>query len=137
LNFSISRRSDIVVDVTPLIDIIFQLVLFFMVSTEFVTTPGIEVDLPRSSSDMILRDDNELEIWVSADGVVEVDDVAVDWDTLQQSMSRVVQNNPNTLVIVKADRDVDHGLVVSVLDLARSSGLARLAIATQSSQDDR
>ena len=137
MNFSISRRSDIVVDVTPLIDIIFQLVLFFMVSTEFVTTPGIEVDLPRSSSDMILRDDNELEIWVSADGVVEVDDVAVDWDTLQQSMSRVVQNNPNTLVIVKADRDVDHGLVVSVLDLARSSGLARLAIATQSSQDDR
>ena len=49
MNFSRARRVDPVVDVTPLIDIIFQLVLFFMVSTTFVSAPGIEVDLPRYS----------------------------------------------------------------------------------------
>ncbi len=46
-------------DVTPLIDIIFQLVLFFMVSTTFVTSPGIQVDLPRSSAQTIIREKQE------------------------------------------------------------------------------
>jgi biopolymer transport protein ExbD/biopolymer transport protein TolR len=55
VNFSgATRRDSSAIDVTPLIDIIFQLVLFFMVSTTFISSPGIEVDLPRSSSETIL-----------------------------------------------------------------------------------
>ncbi len=50
MNFAVRRREESRVDVTPLIDIIFQLVLFFMGSTTCVTSPGIQVDLPRSSA---------------------------------------------------------------------------------------
>lgn len=132
MNFSgATRRDSSAIDVTPLIDIIFQLVLFFMVSTTFISSPGIEVDLPRSSSETILQDDNDIEIWVTRDGVVRVDDEAVDWSGLRTRIADAQRVNPRTLVIVKADKDVDHGRVVAVMDLARSMGLSRLAIATE------
>ena len=137
MNFSRARRDDMVVDVTPLIDIIFQLVLFFMVSTTFVTAPGIEVDLPRSSSDTILRDKDDLSIWVSDDGAVYVDDQPVDFKGLRQALSVAAQRNPATLIVLKADRQVDHGRVVAIMDAARGYGLTKLAIATEVNEADR
>ena len=137
MNFSRARREDVVVDVTPLIDIIFQLVLFFMVSTTFVTAPGIEVDLPRSSADTVLREKDDLNLWVTSDGAVFVDDEGVDTAGLRKALQVAAQSNPSTLVIIKADRAVDHGRVVAVMDLARGYGLTRLAIATEVSSEDR
>jgi len=131
VNFSARRRDEVVLDVTPLIDIIFQLVLFFMVSTTFVTSPGIEVDLPRSSSQTILRDNDDLQVWVTEGGSVFVDNDPVDWSALNAAFLAARENNPSTLIIVKADKEVEHGQVVAVMDLARSLGLNRLAIATE------
>ena len=137
MNFARSRRAEVVVDVTPLIDIIFQLVLFFMVSTTFVTSPGIEVDLPRSSSDTILRDRDDINLWVTTDGAVYIEDAPVDWSMLRGALQRAATSNPSTLIIIKADRDVEHGRVVAVMDLARSLGLNRLAIATEVNEGDQ
>jgi len=137
VNFSRSRRAEPVVDVTPLIDIIFQLVLFFMVSTTFVTAPGIEVDLPRSSADTVLREQDDLSIWIASDGAVYVDDNPVDFAGLKSAMDSAAQKNPNTLVMLKADREVDHGRVVAVMDAARNRGLTQLAIATEVRSSDK
>ena len=135
MNFSRSRRVEPVVDVTPLIDIIFQLVLFFMVSTTFVSAPGIEVDLPRSSSDTVLRDTDDLNIWVSNDGAVYIEEDAVDFQGLTEALSEAARRNPSTLVVIKADKEVGHGRVVTVMDAARSRGLTQLAIATELSPE--
>lgn len=131
MNFVAKRRPEVVVDITPLIDIIFQLVLFFMVSTTFVSTPGIQVDLPRSSSDVILRDKSEVRVWVTAEGAVMIDDHAVTWDGLRQTFRDAAGKDGSTMVVIKADKSVEHGRVVAVMDLARSMGLSRLAIATE------
>jgi biopolymer transport protein ExbD len=137
VKFSRARRDDMIVDVTPLIDIIFQLVLFFMVSTTFVTAPGIEVDLPRSSSDTILRDKDDISIWVGDDGAVYVDDQPVDFKGLRSALSGAAQKNPATLIVIKADREVEHGRVVAIMDAARGYGLTKLAIATEVTEADR
>ena len=136
MNFSRSRRLEPVVDVTPLIDIIFQLVLFFMVSTTFISAPGIEVDLPRSSSDTVLQDKDDLNVWVAGDGAVYVDEEPVDFAGLQAALNRAAQSNPSTLIVIKADRAVDHGRVVAVMDAARNQGLTQLAIATEINSTD-
>lgn len=136
MNFARTRRAEVVVDVTPLIDIIFQLVLFFMVSTTFVNAPGIEVDLPKSSSDTILRDQDDVNLWVTSDGAVFLDEAPVSWDALKAALAGAASANPGTMVIIKADREVDHGRVVAVMDLARGLGLNRLAIATEVSGAD-
>ncbi|MFT5586767.1 MAG: biopolymer transport protein ExbD [Cognaticolwellia sp.] len=129
MNFKRQRREETRVDVTPLIDIIFQLVLFFMVSTTFITAPGIQVDLPRSSAQQILQDDSDINIWMTNEGQVYVDELPVDWSTLDAKLS-AASSDSQTLVIIKADTEVEHGRVVRVMDLARSKGLNRLAIAT-------
>lgn len=137
MNFSRSRRQEVGVDVTPLIDIIFQLVLFFMVSTTFVTAPGLEVDLPRSSADTVLRDTEDVSVLIGEDGSVFVDDVAVDLGGLNAALERVAASDLNTLVLLKADRSVSHGRVVAIMDAVRSKGLTRLAIATETRTAER
>ena len=128
MKFAGGRRVASPVDVTPLIDIIFQLVIFFMVTTNFITTPGIEVDLPRSSADTILRDDNDIKVWVKSDGQVMLDEEPATLGSLQQAFRAA---RKDAQVVIKADKEVDHGRVVQVMDLARSHGLSRLAIATE------
>lgn len=124
------KREPLRVDVTPLIDIIFQLVLFFMVSTTFISTPGIQVDLPRSSAQTVIREQQDLNIWVTNDGEIYIDQDAVSFAELTERMNEVANVDPSTMIIIKADSDVDHGRVVTVMDLARARGLTRLAIAT-------
>ncbi len=131
MNFSARRREEPLVDVTPLIDIIFQLVIFFMVSTTFVTEQGIEVDLPRSSSQTILRERNDVQVKVTSDGAIYVEDEAVSWDELSATLRETAARGQGGMVIIKADQAVDYGRAVAVLDLARSLGL-QLALATES-----
>ena len=131
MNFSARRREEPLVDVTPLIDIIFQLVIFFMVSTTFVTEQGIEVDLPRSSSQTILRERNDVQVKVTSDGAIYVDDESVTWDGLTEKLRATAAKGQGGMVIIKADQSVDYGRAVAVLDLARSLGL-QLALATES-----
>ncbi len=137
MNFRKRRRAETRVDVTPLIDIIFQLVLFFMVSTTFVTTPGIQVDLPRSSSDTILRERNDLNVWMTDEGSVFLNDTALSWDALGAAFRAASKDDPQTLVILKADTNIDHGRVVGIMDLARREGLFNLAIATEARHSEQ
>jgi biopolymer transport protein ExbD len=136
VNFTVRRRDESRVDVTPLIDIIFQLVLFFMVSTTFVTSPGIQVDLPRSSAQTIVREKQDINVWMTADGALYLEREAMTWQVLADRLSQAAVRDPNTMVIIKADTEVDHGRVVAVMDLARGRGLTRLAIATEVSSEN-
>ena len=136
MRFIASRRPDPSIDVTPMIDVVFQLVLFFMVSTTFVQSPGIEVDLPRSSAQTVLTDDKDVDIWMTLDGAVYVDEVPVTRPELQAILRSRAEADPNTLVVIKADTGVPHGRVVAVMDQARAFGLSRLAIATDANSED-
>ena len=136
MRFVASRRPDPLIDVTPMIDVVFQLVLFFMVSTTFVQSPGFEVDLPRSSSQTVLSDDKDVDIWMTVEGSVYVDDVAVTAGELRALLAERGRQDPNTLVVIKADTGVSHGRVVAVMDQARSFGLTRLAIATDANVEE-
>ncbi len=130
MRFGVARRPDPLIDLTPMIDIIFQLVLFFMVSTTFVQAPGFEVDLPRSSAEAVISDDKDVNGWMTADGSVYIDETAVSIQELQQTFQSRGKANPKTMVVIKADTGVPHGRVVTVMDMARAEGLTRLAIAT-------
>jgi len=131
VNFARQRRTDARLDLTPLIDIIFQLVLFFMVSTTFVSSAGIDVQLPESNADLILRESRDVNVWVTEDGAVLLDDEPVDFDSLSDEFERRFALEPDVTVIIKADQNVGHGRVVQVMDLARQKGLTNLAIATE------
>lgn len=136
MRLATKRRPDPMIDVTPMIDIVFQLVLFFMVSTTFISSPGIQVDLPRSSSQALITDKQEINIWMTTDGAVFVDEQPVSFERLKEVLQRGAARDPSTLVVIKADAGVSHGRVVSVMDVARNEGLTRLAIATEANQGE-
>jgi biopolymer transport protein ExbD len=135
------RRAEINLDLTPMVDVVFQLVLFLLLSTTFKTpkkqdvapredTPAISVDLPRAGAEAVIRDKKDVNVWIAASGEIFVGADPVDLAALRVRFQDAKRDDPGTLVVVKADRGVSHGDVVEVMDLARAVGLNRLAIAT-------
>lgn len=136
-----ARRTEIVLDLTPMVDVVFQLVLFLLLATNFKTpkkpdvapreeTPGIQVDLPRAGAEAVIREKKDINVWIAAEGGIYLGADPVDLAALRARFQAAKRDDPNTLVVVKADRGVPHGDVVEVMDLARDVGLTRLAIAT-------
>jgi biopolymer transport protein ExbD len=141
------RREILQLDLTPMIDVVFQLVLFLVLASTFKreevepkpaeassegkASPGIQVDLPRASAQAVLADKKDVNVWISAEGKLFVDDQPVDFAGLRERLRAAAGVDPSTLVIVKADTGVAHGVVVRVMDTARTEGLTRLAIATE------
>ena len=136
MKFGKRRRQETQLILTSLIDVMFTILLFFMVSTEFVADKGksaeagVQVDLPRANSQMMLDEVKDLRITVTAAGEVSIDGALLDRDALRQRLRATAAQDPNTLIVLKADSAAAHGKVVEVMDLARDVGLARLAIAT-------
>src|SRR3989338_8074738 len=133
MNFSLDshERDEVTIEITSLIDVMFTLVLFFMVTTTFVSAPGFKVDLPKSSAQDIQRDKKDVTIVISANHSLILNQKAVNERELQTRLLAQAKENPQTLVIIQADQGVSHGEVVRIMDYAREAGLSRLAIATE------
>ena len=131
MQFRRPRRDDARIEITPLVDMVFLLLIFFMLSTTFIVTPGIKVNLPRSSAEKVTQEKKEVQVVITEDNKVFVDRMLVDVGELEQRLVGVGRQDPQTLIIIKADAKALHGKVVEVMDIAKQSGLDRLAIATQ------
>lgn len=136
MKFGGRKRRTVNPDLTPMIDVTFQLILFFMVTTEFIQShqrpaESIQVDLPRAEASAVSQAEDDLSIWVSRDGGLFLGSSLVDLDRLRAHLREVAQQDTTRLVVIQADAGVAHGRVVEVMDLARAAGLTRLAIATE------
>ena len=128
-------RGFAVVEITPLIDVIFLLLIFFVVSTTFVRTSAIEVDLPDGSGavDQVLVG---IEISVSAAGDYAVNGqalAATGRPDLLRALgdARDLVRDPEPLLVIAADADARHETVVRVMDAARELGLTNLRVLTE------
>lgn len=120
------------IDMSPLIDCVFILLIFFIVTTTFVEERGIEVDKPQPASSTDADSDNEPVIFlVRADRKVEQDGREISIGSIQPSVRRAVQKDPNTPVIVQVQKSADAGLMVRVVDEAKLAGAAKVNIANQ------
>lgn len=131
MQFKRPRRDDARIEITPLVDMVFLLLIFFMLSTTFIVTPGIKVNLPQSSAEKVTQAKKEVQVVVTEDNRVFVEGMLVDVRELEERLVEVARTDPQTLIIIKADAKALHGKVVEVMDIAKQSGLNRLAIATQ------
>jgi len=124
------------INITPLTDIFLVLLIIFMVTTTAIAEQGgqnggLKVNLPRAGKTASTQEMHDLAVAVLEDGRTVVDGKVVDEEALTQLLDKAHGENPETLVLVQADKAVAHGKVVAVMDLARRHGLARLAIATR------
>ena len=136
MKFRATSRDPLRVDVTPLIDIVFQLVIFFMVSTTFDDSPSIDINLPESSSKQLIRENQDIEIWISKEGGFFINRQEVSIEQVKSRLQQGLQRNKGLLVIVKADTEVEHGDVVLLLNLAQEVGVKKLSIGARQNQAD-
>jgi biopolymer transport protein ExbD len=126
-----SNRNNSLLDITPIVDTVFNLLIFFALSLNFISTPGIRVDLPQSSAQEISRQKKDLRVVItSADGLF-LNEQPINVGNLAGEFQKAAQADRETQILIQADQRVAHGKVVQIMDLARAVGLHRLAIVTR------
>lgn len=124
------KKNRSVLNVTPLIDVVFNLVLFFAVSSTFLEQPGIKLALPEAQKTDLQKIDKAV-VFVTADKQILLRDKEVSFENLGSLLKDEMEQSLDKALIVNADKEVPHGLVVKIMDLARQNGVLKLVIATE------
>ncbi len=134
MNFKRQNREEVAVNLTPLIDIVFLLLIFFMVSTTFTKENHLSIDLPEASSEQRTVAPQAIEILISANGEYSINDQALinhQLDTLKRGLQKALGDNRTAPVIITADARTPHEAVVRAMDAAGQLGLVNLSITTR------
>ena len=117
-------------DATPMADTVFLLLIFFMLSTSFVIQPGIQVRLPKAvTSEIQLKKD--LVLTITAENILFLNEQPITLEELGEALQAAFAQRKDRVLIIKADQEVKHGVVVYAMDIAKLNGADRLAIATE------
>ena len=128
------RRMQIELNVTSFIDIIFNLLVFFILSTSFTTgatSAGLVVQLPAASSADAKIVEKDLVVALTKEGLMVVRNHTVTVDQLPDILDEWRKGAPTGMVIIQADSEVQHGRVVAVMDQVKKKGITRVVIAAQ------
>jgi biopolymer transport protein ExbD len=125
-------EEDATIDMTPMLDIVFIMLIFFIVTTVFVKEAGVNVNKPNGDLAVMPKNAN-IFIAVTEDGKVWIDKSEVDVDLVRANLERLMAEQPSDVIIIQADKEAEHGLVVEVMDQIKMAGIDRISIATAGS----
>lgn len=140
MKFKRQRRDTLAVNLTPLIDVVFLLLIFFMVSTTFIRETQLKINLPQASGELQEVEQGAIEITVDRAGEYAVNDrllVNSDKRTLMRAIDEV--RDPavaSPRVIITADASATHQAVVRAMDAVGAVGLSRVSITTQEPEEE-
>ncbi len=129
-----ARRMQIELNVTSFVDIIFNLLVFFILSTSFTTgatSSGLVVELPAAAAADKKIQEHDLVIALTKEGLLVVRGKSVGTDDLPPILDDWRKDHPTGMVIIQADAEVLHGRVVEVMDKVKEEGIGRVVIAAQ------
>lgn len=117
------------INIVPMIDVIFSILAFFIISTMFLTrSEGLPVNLPSAQTTEV-KQNVQVNLTVEQDGDMFLNRKPIQLDELKGAVSALVKPNSNSLIIINADEKVEHGRVVQVMDRLRQVPGATMAIA--------
>lgn len=123
-----SSEEDTSLDMTPMLDIVFIMLIFFIVTTSFVKESGIDVNRPGAKTTERKERGNIL-IAITAQNDIWVDKRQIDVRAVRANVERLHAENPEGSVIIQADKDSKNGLLVEVIDQTRLAGVSNVSIA--------
>lgn len=133
LNISAARRAgnkNLEINIAPLIDMVFILLIFFLVTTSFLKETGVEVSRP-SAATAETRVHPSILIGITKTGAIHIDKRQVDIRAVRANVERALAENPEGAVVIVADRESITGLVVSVMDACKLAGAKEVSIAAE------
>jgi biopolymer transport protein ExbD len=123
-------EDDAEVNLTPMLDVVFIMLIFFIVTASFVKEAGIDVNRPNAATAERKEKGNIL-VAISADNEIWIDRRQVDPRALRANIERMHAENPLGSVVIQADEESKHKLLVQVMDAARSAGVTNVSIAAE------
>jgi len=125
-----SKDKGLDINLTPLIDVVFLLLIFFMVSTTFVYTNSLKVNLPKAKGESVETKKN-VNVSITKSGQIVLNGKEISKVAFIAAIKSMYEKNPSASVIIQADKDSKHGDVVFVMDESKKAGFERFAIAAE------
>jgi biopolymer transport protein ExbD len=133
-----TRKDTAEINLTPLIDVVFLLLIFFMVSTTFQREAELSIELPEATTEAQENKDDPIEVVIDAGGRYYVNGRALlnkQPKTIKQALQKAAGDRSSVPVVISADANTSHQSVVAVMDAARQLGLVRLTFAARLSTE--
>jgi biopolymer transport protein ExbD len=131
MRFRRPREEETRLGIAPLIDIVFLLLIFFMVTSQFDVASGVRIRLPKVERKILDHEKNKITLVIDKSGQTYFEGKKVDMETLKQDLETSIREMGIIQVILQADKDVAHGHVVRIMDLAKTAGADSILIAAQ------
>ena len=139
MNFRPRGEDDVDVNLTPLIDVVFLLLIFFMVSTTFIRESEIELTLPEASAEARNEEPETIDIAIDRNGRYFVNGKALintQVATIRQALTDARPADGKPVIVISADAAASHQAVISAMDAARQAGLNRITFPTKVRDDE-
>ncbi|OUR64696.1 biopolymer transporter ExbD [Methylophaga sp. 42_25_T18] len=140
MNLSPQKPEEPDVNLTPMIDVVFLLLLFFMVSTSFIRESSLKVALPEATGEALVEQEISIDIVINTNGDFIINDVTL-LDTSRENIAEVLKkiagDNDDPHVIISADADTEYQNIVTAMDTAQQLGYTRLTLATRQKMTEK
>ena len=123
-------KYQILMPLTPLIDIVFMLLIYFLLTTNFMVDEGIKIKLPQAKASAP-QTQEEITVYVDRQGNAFIENIKLSYGDLFKNLKEKIGGRQNILVVIKADRAVILNKAVKVMDMAKAAGAGRLCLATE------
>ena len=132
MEFNLPRRKqkDVGIEMGPLMDIVFILLIFFVVTSSFTRETGVDVTKPQAQSASQLEKENLL-IAITREGTIHMNERQVDLASLQDILKQSLARAPDREAVVIADKESETGVLVQVIDMCNLAGVKKVSIAAQ------
>ena len=118
------------INVTPFVDVMLVLLIIFMVTAPLLTV-GVQVDLPESNADSLQADNEPLELTISKDGSIFIQETEINIKELIPKLIAITENRLDTKIYVRGDEIINYGKVMRVLGELSGSGFSKVALITK------
>lgn len=129
-NLPEKRQKDMGIEMGPLMDIVFILLIFFVVTSSFTRETGVDVTKPEAQTASQLEKENLL-IAITREGTIHINERQVDLASLQDILKQSISKTPDREAVVIADKGAETGVLVQVIDACNLSGVKKVSIAAQ------
>ncbi len=124
----IEQEEEVTIDLTPLMDIVFIMLIFFIVTTSFIKETGVDISRP-SANTAERKELGNILVAITANDEIWIDKRRVDVRAIRANIERLKAENPEGSVVIQADKESKNGLLVQVMDQARLAGVSNISIA--------
>lgn len=134
MQFITKPKKRVTINITSLVDVLFLLLIFFIVSSTFLEQPGMKLDLPESSGTESVKVEGYT-LYITSEGEMFLNEEPLPVSELASVMKDIAPKVDEKGLVLKGDEGVRYGLVVKAMDAARNAGIERLVVATELSGD--